>query len=156
MGFSLIEVAMALGIISFCLIPLLGMVPVGLASIKASREHAGAANCLELIAGSLRQATATAGGYQANGAFSNICWSSTGSAVVQMSNISIAGLPGTNAGDQRLAAYVEIIPPSTVGAATAARISVAWPQRANYDAAAARWSSAQGSISTWLVFLPAQ
>jgi uncharacterized protein (TIGR02598 family) len=43
-AFSLVEVTLALGVSSFCLIALMGLVPVGLKSNQATREQAAALN----------------------------------------------------------------------------------------------------------------
>lgn len=155
-GFSLVEVALALGILSLCMIPLMGLLPVGLNATKSSREQAGAVVALELIAGSLRQASAINQDFSANGAYSNIIWQKGSGTEVTMANLSVAGIPTTDAIDQRLAAYVQVRPPAPGSTATTAQISVAWPKSAVYDAATAKWQNAQGAVSSWLIFLPGE
>ncbi|CAN5462124.1 hypothetical protein BH09VER1_BH09VER1_25580 [soil metagenome] len=53
-AFSLVEVAIALGIISFCLVALMGMFPVMLESIRQSREKTLVAEMFQTIAEDLR------------------------------------------------------------------------------------------------------
>ncbi len=57
-GFSLIEVILALGIAAFCLIPLLGLLPVSLKSYQASNEQTQMVHLARMIVADL-QATPT-------------------------------------------------------------------------------------------------
>lgn len=59
LGFSLVEVAIALGIISFCLVALIGVFPVMLESIRLSREKTLVAEMYQTIAEDLRNAAPT-------------------------------------------------------------------------------------------------
>jgi hypothetical protein len=70
-----------------------------------------------------------------------------------LSSLSMAGTPTNGAVDKRLVARIEIHPPASPTSPGSARISVAWPQNATWTD---KWQNAQGSVSTWLVFLPAQ
>lgn len=149
-GFSLIEIAVAIGIISFSLVSLVGLLPVGLNSIKTAQEQAGGANCLAQIATSIRTATMTSGSYQVVGPFSSLSWSQPNT----LSNISLGGTPTTTLFDQRLAAHVEIKVQPTSSSPGEAFISVAWPNRAAWNVVTNNWTNAQGSISTWLIFSP--
>ena len=53
-GFSLVEVALALGIAAFCLVALLGMIPVGLNSSQNAVSQTGAASLLTAVGADLR------------------------------------------------------------------------------------------------------
>lgn len=53
-GFSLVEVTMALGIISMCLITLFGLIPVGMSSNRTSVDQGAAANIARMIVADLR------------------------------------------------------------------------------------------------------
>ena len=55
-AFSLVEVTLALGIASFCLIAVFGLLPTGLNSIKASLAQTAATNLLTAIDADLRAA----------------------------------------------------------------------------------------------------
>ena len=158
-GFSLVECALALGIISFCLVALIGLLPTGLDTIKNSREQAGAATAMESIAAALRTARVIPGmaKYQAGGAYTNLKWD-IGGGIQQfstMTDVSLLGSESTDPGSSRLAVNVEITPPASAGAVTNARISVAWPSTAVYDTSSKKWKAAQGSLSAWVIFLPA-
>jgi uncharacterized protein (TIGR02598 family) len=53
-AFSLVEVALALGIAAFCLVALMGMLPVGLTSSQSATAQTGAASLLTAVAADLR------------------------------------------------------------------------------------------------------
>lgn len=154
-AFSLIEVTMALGIASFGLLAIGGLLPVGLGSMKDSRDEAAAAKCLEQMAIAIRGATLGAdGAYHSSGGFADLSW--TDGEVVQpplYTDISLGGFRTTDSINQRLTARVEIIAPqgATPGKAL---ISVAWPNRATWNTADRKWTKASGSVSTWLTLIP--
>jgi len=154
-AFSLVEVTLAIGVFSFCLISLVGLMPVGLTAVKSAHEEAAAVNCLSYLATSIRKAGADVSGtnYVALGCFSNsLSWSLGGSDfATTLSPLSMGGTPAATGFDQRLVARVEIHPPAGPATPGSARISVAWPQSATWTT---NWQNAQGSVSTWLVFLP--
>lgn len=56
-GFSLVEVAMAVGIASFCLIGLIGIFPVMLNSIRDSREKTLVSRMYQTVSDNLREST---------------------------------------------------------------------------------------------------
>ena len=58
-AFSLVEVAIAIAITSFCLIALLGLLPVGLKTNEASIEQTAANGILSEIAADLRATPST-------------------------------------------------------------------------------------------------
>jgi len=53
-GFSLVEVALALGVASFCLIPLVALLPLGLSSNQSASSQVAAAGLLRAIAADLK------------------------------------------------------------------------------------------------------
>ncbi len=61
-GFSLVEVALAIGVASFCLLAICGLLPVGVDSTRDSHHHTAAATLATMIVSDLRStplATAT-------------------------------------------------------------------------------------------------
>ncbi|HWL50921.1 MAG TPA: hypothetical protein VNQ90_00695 [Chthoniobacteraceae bacterium] len=54
-GFSLVEVTLALGIASFCLIAILGLIPVGLNSTQTAMEQTQATNIISNIIADMKQ-----------------------------------------------------------------------------------------------------
>jgi|GEM_PF-1847987 len=59
-GFSLVEVVLALGIVGFCMLAIVGMLPVGLSANKNSIRQSAAANLARGIVADLRAAKSTA------------------------------------------------------------------------------------------------
>ncbi len=54
-GFSLVEIVLAIGITSFALIATLGLLPVGLNSLRESSTQTAVANISQYIRGELQQ-----------------------------------------------------------------------------------------------------
>jgi type II secretory pathway pseudopilin PulG len=162
-GFSLVEVTLALGLVSFCLLTMMGLLPVGLNAVRSSNNEAMATNCLEQIAGSIRHAVLQtsgtyAGQYQASGTYggyNTMAWTLGGSKVTaNLVNLSASGFPATEPDEQRYATHVEILPPADGFSTGKALISVAWPVQATWDSTTSNWKHAQGSVQTLFIFLP--
>ncbi|XHR29650.1 MAG: Verru_Chthon cassette protein B [Chthoniobacteraceae bacterium] len=58
-GFSLVEVALAIGIAAFCLISILGLIPVGLTVAQNASSQTGAVSLISAIAADLREVSTT-------------------------------------------------------------------------------------------------
>lgn len=162
-AFSLVEVTLALGIVSFALVAVIGLLPVGLKSIKNANEQAGAANVLNAIAESLRTASSTNGSnFSGRFADKNIQYVVGGSSSdVVWINLTLEGAPEDASGNppKRLSARLGILqPPASVSTPGRAVVSVAWSAQANptWDPAASKWSNADGSITSGIQFLPRQ
>lgn len=158
-GFTLAEVVLALGIVSFCLLAIVGLLPVGMNSIRSARNEIAAASVTQWISNAIRNASVTGTTssfeYTALSPYSSLSWSTGGSSVAKdYSNLSYGGTPSNNILDQQFNVHIELSPPSSLAASGTALVSVAWPTRAQWDADNRRWINAQGSISTWIVFLP--
>ena len=54
-GFSLVEIVIAIGIVSFALLPTLGLLPIGLNSLRESMGQTAMANISQQIRGELQQ-----------------------------------------------------------------------------------------------------
>ncbi len=159
LAFSLVEVVLALGIVSFSLLAVVGLLPVGLRSIKNANEQAAAANVVGAISAALRAASSTDGTNFTN-TFSgeNITYLMGGAnaSTNKWTNLDLSGTPGTSA--KRLSALLEIVNqpgtnPPTPGRAV---ISVAWPAQADpeWHSANQTWTKAEGSLTTAIQFLP--
>ena len=159
-GFSLVEVTIALGIVSFALIPIVGMLPVGLQSVKNANYQSASANAIVRISAAIRHAAST------NNADFSSAYGGRADAIRYViggasridgevfQGLGLDGLP--SASDGRLIAHVEISPPLAAHLPGSAEISVAWPASAVYDTAAKRWNNAQGFVTTAIQFLPKQ
>jgi type II secretory pathway pseudopilin PulG len=168
-GFSLVEVTVALGLVTFCLMALIGLLPIGLDSVRNSTAESGAINCMEQIAGAIRNGLPDANQpqtYRAAGAYGDLTWTLGAPAIsTTLENLSASGIPSSNPRDRQFAAHVELTPPKVAQhppkvaqqfQAGTASIDIAWPAQATWDTANSRWSNAQGNVQTWVVFLPAQ
>lgn len=59
-AFSLVEVSIALGIVSFCLVALIGLLPAGINNNRSSNEETAAVNLLTAVVSDLRSTAKTA------------------------------------------------------------------------------------------------
>ncbi len=158
-AFSLVEVVVALGLVTFCLVSIVGLLPVGLKVVKNSHEESAAANALNQMASAIRDATSdtnTPGAYGAVGAFSSMTWNLGGGAANFSNSLAMNGQPAPTSSDARLVAHVEIVPPADAMSPGRARISIAWPMSAKWDAASSKWTKSEGSISSGIQFLAGQ
>lgn len=157
-GFSLVEVTLAIGIVSFSLLAVVGLLPVGLKSMQNANEQAGASTVTTGISDALRRASSTdlssytasfadqQFGYTMDGAASSVVWD----------NLDLSGL--SNGGEKRLLARLEILEPPTANPPQPGRavVTVAWPAAANpsWNAETQTWSNAEGSMTVGFQFLP--
>jgi uncharacterized protein (TIGR02598 family) len=152
-AFSLAEVALAIGIASFCLLAVVGLLPTALASVRVTRQEEGATRCMEQIAQAIRAATKTdPAQYAAGSPYTNLTWTDTAGSSVTLEDLNLGGLPSASVPDRHLVARVEIQPAQGDSPTRAALVSVAWPNAAIWNADQSRWVNAQGSVSTWVVF----
>jgi type II secretory pathway pseudopilin PulG len=180
-AFSLIEVVLAIGVIAFALVLVIGLLPVGLNSMKHAREEAAAAVCMSQISQALMypSTTSTSGStvYTATGVWGSVLptWSGTGIGAptsfqtpVNPLYVSLGGVPASTTMDQRLNAHVSIMSPylsakTYVKTTGTAYISIAWPATATWNNANPNtdpsstipmWKNADGWISSVVVLLP--
>ncbi len=151
-AFSLVEVMLALGVVSFCLLSIVGLLPTALRSVKNANAEAAAANALTQIADSLRNATTTnATSYTAGGAFSDISWNLGAASNTLIKYLALDGQP-TNSASARFVAQIDLVPPSDLHSVGRARVSIAWPAVSTCSNNV--WSKADGSLCSGLQFLP--
>jgi Tfp pilus assembly protein PilV len=145
-AFTLIEVTLSLGVTAFCLLSILGLLPVGLNSNQATIEQTAGANILTTVAADLRSTPnpAPKGSAQSSLVF-GIPIPAIGSTPSTTPTKLYIGEGGQLTTDQRVARYqlnVWMTAPATgSAAATSARVLVTWPAQALY-------SSAAGSMET--------
>ena len=162
-GFSLVEVVIAIGILSFALLAIVGLLPTGLKSVRNANEQAGAANVLESIAEAIRSASITNTNSFDSAAFTwsyggSVYSNTIGSGITKNMTIANLTLEGTvtNSLNKRLVAYVSVTPPSTITTPGNALISVAWTASPNpvWKPETSSWSNVEGSLTTGIQFLP--
>ena len=157
-GFSLVEVTLAIGIVSFALLAVVGLLPVGLKSVKNANEQAGAANVLNVIAGSLRSASSTnRANFSSQFAGQTVAFAIAGSTTSNSwTNLALDGSLETATSPKRLSAVVNIYPASSVTTPSRAVISVAWSAQSapGWNSTTQRWTNADGSLTSGIQFLP--
>lgn len=148
-GFSLVEVTISLGIISFCILSIFALLPVGMTTIQDSKDRRNAVEVMNGLAGEFLTAEgdSSAPSYRLSGSLSNISWQ-IGGGVVTESFAQIVDNPQT----EELKVWLEIAPPVDKWSCGAARISVAWP--ASALRAGSAWEGAKGSVHTIVYFNP--
>jgi uncharacterized protein (TIGR02598 family) len=154
-AFSLVEVVIALGVVSFALIAVFGLLPTGLKTVKNANEQAAAANVLGAIADAVRNASTngSATTYSNSIAGQGIGYTLGGAATtINLNNLTLEGGAANNF-SARLKAVVVITPPVSTTIPGRALISVAWPPQAVWGGAS--WSkTADGSVTSGIQFLP--
>ncbi len=170
-AFSLVEVTLALGIVSFALLAILGLLPVGLKSAQDSSEQARATDILNLAATGVQgqyYLGTTAGNN--NYAFANFISDNDPVAVAGdnaapwplhtkyfvgqsvndvkyniLEDLSIRKKTDNSAPRYQL--YMKVSPPADSTSPVKVYLSVAWPGTATY-AAATGWGKQQGYVET--------
>lgn len=133
-GFSLVEVTLALGICAFCLLVLIGLLPVGLASNRQSVEQTVAGNIAATIASDLQstpldQTTSSLGfnlpvNASAASGIQTMFFSEAGNSTGTASQAAVAV--------SRFRASVSMTPPAGGGkGAVSVWIMVTWPAAAD-------------------------
>jgi len=148
-GFSLVEVTIALGIASFCLIAIFGLLPTGLNSNKAALEQTAATSLLTAVDADLRAApNPPPGGSGQSSAEFQIDIPAAGGAPTPAESpitkyVSESGQVVNVAGAARFLLRVWMTPPSApnLKRATMVRLLVSWP-------AAATPANAAGTVDS--------
>ncbi|XHR28345.1 MAG: hypothetical protein ACFUZC_20800 [Chthoniobacteraceae bacterium] len=160
-GFSLVEVAMALGVAGFCLSSIVALLPVGIENTRSSIEQTAAASIAREVSADLR--LAVSGTKQVSPLFQFRVPQSGESAsgntpqtvYLDQSGVPAAGGVGSGpvAGGSTFSRYrvsVGFTPPNAgERTATAVRILVTWPALGDTNPAA--WPTQySGSFETWV------
>jgi len=124
-GFSLVEVTLALGVAGFCLIALMGLLPMGIKTNQTSFSQTAAATILSDIVADMRAASlaATSPQYSINFGSTlaqHLCFDSEGG----FANCTPPTNPPTSS---RYRVVVTIFPPDATHYATYANVKIAWP-----------------------------
>lgn len=156
-GFSLVEVTLAIGIIAFALLAIVGLLPAGLKSVKNSNEQAGAAVVLRTIADAVHSATYNSTSSQTIAQLPFGKGNTTLSATTY--NWEALTLEGTeNPSFKQLAAVLTIktLPNFTNFTPGNGTISVAWSAQANptWNSSTGNWSKADGFLTAPIIFMP--
>jgi uncharacterized protein (TIGR02598 family) len=155
-AFSLVEVVLAIGIASFGLLAIVGLLPVGMKSVQNASEQAAAANVANSIAHALRSAErVNATTFSNSFSSQSIVYTIGGTpTTIVWDTLDLNG-SATNSVSARLKARLVITPPSSANTNGTALISVAWPAHSpNLVWSGSQWSNAQGHLTAGVQFLP--
>jgi uncharacterized protein (TIGR02598 family) len=148
-AFSLIEVTLALGVATFCLVTISGLLPIGLTSNQASLEQTMAGNISSAILADLRSAQPLSAGITPRFGFSIPAAGATTTiysapqTIYLAANGSVTSVQSTPATSgsaiSRYRATLGFTPPSNSGqrTATTVRVLITWPALA--DANPSQW-----------------
>jgi Tfp pilus assembly protein PilV len=142
-GFSLVEVALALGVAAFALVAIIGLIPIGLNSNQASSEQTAAAGLSAEIIADLRVTPVEIPPVVKNSPRYQVPLPPSGSAthcIFLREDGSVSGSMDANADptqDPRYRATLFITAPSVASqkTATVARVLITWPALADAQAA---------------------
>jgi uncharacterized protein (TIGR02598 family) len=119
-AFSLVECVIAVGVVSVSLVPMIGLLPVGLTGASSSSTQTSASNIATAIAADLRTA---------EGASSPRFAINLGSTADQTVYLDEAGAPSaTLAPSSRYKALVKLVPVSST--MNMGRVTITWPAQA--------------------------
>lgn len=154
-GFSLVEVTIALGIIAFCVISVVALLPMGMNSLQSARERRNGTEVLNLLAGDLLSKRQTLAGMNSlPGVFSNYSWSIGGTNVTGVLEVPADGRQASSGGDlTTMQVFFSIDPPKDRWSAGLARLSVAWPGSATRKPDNT-WANARGHSDAVIYFSP--
>lgn len=165
-GFSLTEVVIAIGILSFCLIAIVGLMPAGLKVTEQGVEEGRAMQTLAALSTSLRTATSSDGtNFTAARPFTNLSWRVGGSRENTAFFFTEAAAVSASSSDSRQLVFISLVPPTNGLSTGTAYAGVAWPGAAakisNWtvpaaaaDAAAPTLGNQRGYVSTAIIFTP--
>ena len=145
-GFSLIEVVIALGIISFALVAVIGLLPTGLNSQRQAVDQAFGAQALNDVAQAVMGMYSTNGTNRFGPVLEDV---PVGQGTNSLYLLENGTLTSSSDPASRGRVFIDQKPP--VGSLRPIFISVAWPQSA--VRAGSSWTNAQGSVSAFL-YLP--
>ncbi len=138
-AFSLVEVALALGIAAFCFVCILALLGAGLTTSQSSSTQTVAANLMTAIASDLRSTPnpVPAGGTSTNSLIYGIAVPATGgSTTSQTFYIAENGQTNGTAAGARYQLNTWSIPATTTRQETVVRLFLTWPAQAPYTNAA--------------------
>lgn len=137
----MIEVVLAIGVLGFCLLALIGLLPTGLGSQRAAQEQARASSAIDMVASaveSLRYTTRSAGNvtwafpsYFSDNSGPFLVWTTqppwSYTFFVSDGGLIIPAADTTTAKRQSL--YVKVYPPASDGKPVQIYVAVAWPYK---------------------------
>jgi len=153
-GFTLVEVTLALGLVAFCLIAILGLIPVGLDSIRDGNRQAEASRIMKQIATGLHAAHADEDeNYYlvAAGTLGEINWKVGDPEIGPLTGMMTAsGTPTSSVADAMFSYSITIDPPADYWVTGRALIRIAWPAQAVWNGSG--WDKSTGNVTSLVLF----
>ncbi len=154
-GFTLVEVTLALGILAFCLVAILGLMPVGLDSFRNASRQAEAATLLRQIGVSLLTPVPEENGVYRladPGTIGDLSWAVGGSVISVSGYMTSGGVASDNVSSADFVWSLQLMPPEEKWKRGQALVRIAWPATATWTGT--EWANAQGSMRTLIFFRP--
>ncbi len=152
-GFSLVEVTIALGIISFCVISVFALLPIGMNTIKQARDNRNGVELINQVTSELVMRRAAGQDRHAlAGIFSNVSWQVGAPTIETNVQVMADGRYSIAAGGEKMQAWLKISPPVNAWSVGLAQVSVAWPESAKRVGDS--WTNSQGSVDGVIYFNP--
>ncbi len=153
-AFSLVEITLALGLISFCLVAILGLLPVSLTTVYDANRQAEASRLLKQLATGIQGAVPDANGTTRMlglGTVTTLEWTPGGTPPPVMTGMMTSfGVPTTTTDDATYIYRIELVPPADAWTSGRAMVRIAWPIQATWHQGA--WVGAQGSVKSLVLF----
>ncbi|MEO6970936.1 MAG: hypothetical protein ABI217_08580 [Chthoniobacterales bacterium] len=167
-GFSMIELALAIGVFGFCLLAVVGLLPIGMKTQRASQEQSRAGSALDMVysaAQSLRFTDRSSGhptwafpSYFSNSSSAFLVWVSQG----QYNYTFFVGdggliIPDSDTTTQRKQTlYVKVFPPQIEGQPVQIYAALAWPYKPtdNNTTTPDQMTGREGFLDTFVAFNP--
>ena len=149
-AFSLIEVTLALGIVSFALVAVMGLLPTGLNTQRQSVNQSFGVQGLNDVAQALQGIYVSTNGTTTN--FPAPLESLSVAAGTKTLTLYEDGSLTNTSSAPRAKVFIDKKTP--IGNTLPVFVSVAWPQTATRSDTDTNWSNAQGSASTFLYLTP--
>ncbi len=153
-AFTLVEIAISLGILAFCLVSIIGLLPTGLSSVRDAECQAAAARLLGQLSNALHGSALSATEYRLPpvGGIPEQKWKVGDPSFNASGVLNAFGFAETAADTALFAWRVEITPPTDTRPDSFGRaiVRIAWPQRAVWSGTS--WNNASGQTSALILF----
>jgi len=154
-GFSLVEVVITLGLVTFCLVAILGMLPQSLNVVQDANREAEASRLLKQLATGIQAAYRDGDGrFHMLDADPNtdISWVAGEAKFVHTGYLSVSGENRPGATDADFTWRLELVPPPNNWSSGQAVLRIAWPSTAQWGSG--QWMSASGAVRSLVLFRP--
>jgi len=135
-AFSLVEVTIALGIASFCLLVAFGLLPIGMATNRDSIEQTTAASLSSSIVADLRSTSTGLPGSASSPRYGVVFPAAGNGSQVTSFFLTPDGStnnPGASTGSPLFRATITVATPATGRAASTGRVWITWPAMADQN-----------------------